>query len=65
MPLTDSTVAIIDQHTNDVDQAMHIEQEIVALRNASGLSQRQIGSDASVEAASALLIQAGQPSHTI
>jgi hypothetical protein len=42
MPLTDSTVATIDQRANDLDQAMHIEQELVALRNASGLSQRQL-----------------------
>lgn len=52
MPLTNSTVATIDRRTKDdpdfaaaVDaelQAMRIEQELVALRNASGLSQRQL-----------------------
>jgi predicted XRE-type DNA-binding protein len=52
MPLTKSTVAAIDRHTKDDPdfaaaveaelQAMRIEQELVALRNASGLSQRQL-----------------------
>jgi hypothetical protein len=49
MPLTESTVAAIDQRLKDdpdfaaaVDaelQAMRIEQELVALRKASGLSR--------------------------
>ena len=52
MPLTNSTLARIDQRTKDDPdfaaaveaelQAMRIEQELVALRNASGLSQRQL-----------------------
>ena len=52
MPLTNSTVAAIDQRAKDDPdfaaaveaelQAMHIAQELVALRNASGLSQRQL-----------------------
>jgi hypothetical protein len=53
MPLTKSTVATIDQRADDPDfaaavdaelQAMRSEQELVALRNASGLSQRHLTS---------------------
>jgi transcriptional regulator with XRE-family HTH domain len=52
MPLTNSTVADLNQRTKDDPefaaaveaelQAMQIEQQLVALRNASGLSQRQL-----------------------
>jgi transcriptional regulator with XRE-family HTH domain len=52
MPLTTSTITTIDQRAKDDPdfaaaveaelQAMHIEQELVALRNASGLSQREL-----------------------
>jgi transcriptional regulator with XRE-family HTH domain len=59
MPLTTSTVAAIDQRSKDDPdfaaaveaelQAMHIEQELVALRNASGLSQRQLAAKLGVK----------------
>lgn len=59
MLFTKSTVATIDQRAKDdpdfaaaVDeelQAMRIEQELVALRNASGLSQRQLAAKLGVK----------------
>ena len=59
MPLTNSTVAAIDRRTKDDPdfaaaveaelQAMRIEQELVALRNASGLSQRQLAAKLGVK----------------
>ena len=59
MPLTKSTVAVIDRRTKeDPDfaaaveaelQAMRIEQELVALRTASGLSQRQLAAKLGVK----------------
>ena len=59
MPLTNSTVAAIDQRTKDDPefaaaveaelQAIRIEQELVALRHASGLSQRQLAAKLGVK----------------
>lgn len=59
MPLTKGTVATIDRHAKDdpdfaaaVDaelQAMRIEKELVALRKASGLSQRQLAAKLGVK----------------
>lgn len=59
MPLTNSTVAAIEQRTKDDPefaaaveaelQAMRIEQELVALRHASGLSQRQLAAKLGVK----------------
>ena len=70
MPLTNSTVAAIDQRRkNDPDfaaavetelQAMHIEQELVALRNASGLSQRQLAAKLGVKQPVIAKLEAGK-----
>lgn len=70
MPLTNSTIASIDQRTKaDSDfaaaveaelQAMHIEQELVALRNASGLSQRQLADRLGVKQPVIAKLEAGQ-----
>jgi transcriptional regulator with XRE-family HTH domain len=70
MPLTNSTVAAIDQRTkDDLDfaaaveaemQAMHIEQELVALRNASGLSQRQLAAKLGVKQPVIAKLEAGK-----
>lgn len=59
MPFTKSTVATIGQRAKDdpdfsaaVDeelQVMRIEQAFVALRNASGLSQRQLATKLGVK----------------
>jgi DNA-binding XRE family transcriptional regulator len=70
MPLTKSTVATIDQRAKDdpdsaatVDaelQAVRIEQELVALRNASGLSQRQLAAKLGVKQAVIAKLEAGK-----
>lgn len=70
MPLTNSTVAAIDQRTKDDPdfaaaieaelQAMHIEQELVALRNASGLSQRQLAAKLGVKQPVIAKLEAGK-----
>ena len=70
MPLTKSTVATIDQRAkNDPDfaaavdaelQAMRIEQELVALRNASGLSQRQLAEKLGVKQPVIAKLEAGK-----
>jgi len=70
MPLTKSTVATIDQRAKDdpdfaaaVDaelQAMRIEQELVALRNASGLSQRQLAAKLGVKQPVIAKLEAGK-----
>jgi len=70
MPLTKSTVASIDQRAKDdpdfaaaVDaelQAMRIEQELVALRNASGLSQRQLAAKLGVKQPVIAKLEAGK-----
>ena len=70
MPLTNSTVAAIDRRTkNDPDfaaavdaelQAMRIEQELVALRNASGLSQRQLAAKLGVKQPVIAKLEAGK-----
>ena len=70
MPLTSSTVAAIDQRrTDDPDfaaaveaelQAMRIEQELVALRNASGLSQRQLAAKLGVKQPVIAKLEAGK-----
>lgn len=70
MPLTKSTVASIDQQAKDdpdfaaaVDaelQAMRIEQELVALRNASGLSQRQLAAKLGVKQPVIAKLEAGK-----
>jgi DNA-binding transcriptional regulator YiaG len=70
MPLTNSTVAAIDQPTKDDPdfaaaveaelQAMHIEQELVALRNASGLSQRQLAAKLGVKQPVIAKLEAGR-----
>src|SRR5687768_8897633 len=59
MPLTKSTVAAIDRRAKDDRefaaavaaelQAMQIEQELVALRHASGLSQRELAAKLGVK----------------
>ena len=70
MPLTKSTVAAIDQRTKDDPefaaaveaelQAMQIEQELVALRNASGLSQRQLAARLGVRQPVIAKLEAGK-----
>ncbi len=70
MPLTNSTVAAIDQRTKDDPdfaaaveaelQAMRIEQELVALRNASGLSQRQLAAKLGVKQPVIAKLEAGK-----
>lgn len=70
MPFTKSTVATIDQRAKDdpdfaaaVDaelQAMRIEQELVALRNASGLSQRQLAAKIGVKQPVIAKLEAGK-----
>ncbi len=70
MPLTNSTVATIDQRTKDDPyfaaaveaelQAMRIEQELVALRNASGLSQRQLAAKLGVKQPVIAKLEAGK-----
>ena len=70
MPLTNSTVAAIDQRTKDdlefaaaVEaelQAMRIEQELVALRHASGLSQRQLAAKLGVKQPVIAKLEAGK-----
>lgn len=70
MPLTNSTVAAIDQRTKDDSdfavaveaelQAMRIEQELVALRNASGLSQRQLAEKLGVKQPVIAKLEAGK-----
>ena len=69
MPLTSSTVAAIDRRTKeDPDfaaaveaelQAMRIGQELVALRNASGLSQRQLAAKLGVKQPVIARLEAG------
>ena len=70
MPLTNSTVSAIDRRAkNDPDfaaaveaelQAMRIEQELVALRNASGLSQRQLAAKLGVKQPVIAKLEAGK-----
>ena len=70
MPLTNSTVADIDRRTKDDPefaaaveaelQAMQIEQELVALRNASGLSQRQLAARLGVKQPVIAKLEAGK-----
>lgn len=70
MPFTKSTVATIDQRAKDdpdfaaaVDeelQALRIEQELVALRNASGLSQRQLAAKLGVKQPVIAKLEAGK-----
>lgn len=70
MPLINSTVAAINQRTQDDPefaaaveaelQAMHIEQELVALRNASGLSQRQLAAKLGVKQPVIAKLEAGK-----
>ena len=70
MPLTNSTLARIDQRTKDDPdfaaaveaelQAMRIEQELVALRNASGLSQRQLAEKLGVKQPVIAKLEAGK-----
>jgi predicted XRE-type DNA-binding protein len=70
MPLTKSTVAAIDQRVKDDPdfaaaveaelQAMQIEQELVALRNASGLSQRQLAAKLGVKQPVIAKLEAGK-----
>ena len=70
MPLTKSTVAAIDKYTKeDPDfagaveaelQAMRIEQALVALRNASGLSQRQLAARLGIKQPVIAKLEAGK-----
>ena len=70
MPLTNSTVADLNQRTKDDPefaaaveaelQAMQIEQELVALRNASGLSQRQLAARLGVKQPVIAKLEAGK-----
>lgn len=70
MPITKSTVAAIDRRLNDDPdfaaaveaelQAMRIEQELVALRNASGLSQRQLAAKLGVKQPVIAKLEAGK-----
>lgn len=70
MPLTHSTVATIDRRTKDDPdfaaavaaelQAMRIEQELVALRHASGLSQRQLAAKLGVKQPVIAKLEAGR-----
>ena len=70
MPLTNSTVTAIDQRTKDDSdfaaaveaelQAMRIEQELVALRTASGMSQRQLAAKLGVKQPVIAKLEAGK-----
>lgn len=70
MPLTRSTDAAIDRRTRDDPdfaaaveaelQAMRIEQELVALRHASGLSQRQLAAKLGVKQPVIAKLEAGK-----
>lgn len=70
MPLTKSTVPAIDQRVKDDPdfaaaveaelQAMQIEQELVALRNASGMSQRQLAAKLGVKQPVIAKLEAGK-----
>jgi transcriptional regulator with XRE-family HTH domain len=70
MPLTRTTVGAIDRRTKDDPdfaaaveaelQAMRIEQELVALRNASGLSQRQLAAKLGVKQPVIARLEAGK-----
>jgi predicted XRE-type DNA-binding protein len=70
MPLTNSTVAAIDKRAKEEPdfaaaveeelQAMHIEQELVAVRNASGLSQRQLAEKLGVKQPVIAKLEAGK-----
>jgi transcriptional regulator with XRE-family HTH domain len=70
MPLTKSTIAAIDRRTRDDPdfaaaveaelQAMRIEQELVALRTASGLSQRQLAAKLGVKQPVIAKLEAGR-----
>ena len=70
MPLNNSTRARIDQRSKDDPdfaaaveaelQAMRIEQELVALRNASGLSQRQLAAKLGVKQPVIAKLEAGK-----
>jgi predicted XRE-type DNA-binding protein len=70
LPLTNSTVAAIDQRAKDDPafaaaveaelQAMHIEQELIALRNASGMSQRQLAAKLGVKQPVIAKLEAGK-----
>ncbi len=70
MPLTNSTVAAVDQRVKDDPdfaaaveaelQAMQIEQELVALRNASGMSQRQLAAKLGVKQPVIAKLEAGK-----
>jgi transcriptional regulator with XRE-family HTH domain len=70
MPLNNSTLAKINQRTKDDPvfaaaveaelQAMRIEQELVALRNASGLSQRQLAAKLGVTQPVIAKLEAGK-----
>jgi len=70
MPLTNSTVLAIDTRTKDDPefaaaveaelQAMHIEQELIALRTASGLSQRQLAARLGVKQPVIAKLEAGK-----
>jgi transcriptional regulator with XRE-family HTH domain len=70
MPLTNSTVADLNQRTKDDPefaaaveaelQAMQIEQQLFALRNASGLSQRQLAARLGVKQPVIAKLEAGK-----
>lgn len=70
MPLTKTTVAAIDRRAKDDPdfaaaveaelQAMRIEQELVALRAASGLSQRQLAAKLGVKQPVIAKLEAGR-----
>ena len=70
MPFTSSTVVAIDRRTRDDPdfaaavqaelQAMRIDQELVALRNASGLSQRQLAAKLGVKQPVIARLEAGK-----
>jgi ribosome-binding protein aMBF1 (putative translation factor) len=70
MPLTKSTVATIDQRAKDDPdfaaavnaelQAKRIAQELVALRNAIGLSQRQLAAKLGVKQPVIAKLEAGR-----
>jgi transcriptional regulator with XRE-family HTH domain len=70
MPLTKSTVAAIDRRTREDSDfaaaveaelhAMRIEQELIALRNASGLSQRQLAEKLGVKQPVIAKLEAGK-----
>lgn len=70
MPLINRTLAKIDQRRKDDPdfaaaveaelQTMRIEQELVALRNASGLSQRQLAAKLGVKQPVIAKLEAGK-----